>query len=165
MAKIVLMCGIPGSGKSYYAKEHKGENDIYISRDEIRFSILKEGEDYFAKETLVYNSFIDLINKALQIKGIDTIWVDATHISKASRSKIIRRILPRYSSLEAVYMNTPNSICEYRNSQREGRTRVPIAQIKRMEDQLVQPQLTEGFSKITIVENFNGEEKERIYER
>ena len=45
MANIIMMCGLPGSGKSTYAKEHRGEHDLYISRDLIRFSMLEEGEE------------------------------------------------------------------------------------------------------------------------
>ena len=47
-----LMCGAPGSGKSWFAKNILKTDDTwqYISRDEIRFSLIKEGEDYFGKE-------------------------------------------------------------------------------------------------------------------
>ena len=46
------MVGIPGSGKSTWAKARCKNNPhaAYISRDEIRFSLLKDEEEYFAKE-------------------------------------------------------------------------------------------------------------------
>ena len=78
MANIIMMCGLPGSGKSTYAKEHRGEHDLYISRDLIRFSMLEEGEEYFGKEKLVFDTFVNTINQALNIDSIKNIWVDAT---------------------------------------------------------------------------------------
>jgi predicted kinase len=152
MSKLIIMAGIPGSGKSTYAKEHKGENDIYISRDEVRFSLLEENDDYFSKETQVYNKFIETINRALQIGKFDAIWVDATHINKKSRTKLLRRINQPYSSLEAVWLKTPLQTCLNRNNQRTGITKVPDPQIRRMNDGMEEPLFIEGFDKITIVE-------------
>lgn len=161
MAKIIMMCGAPGSGKSTYATEHKDKNDMYISRDLVRFSLVSEDEDYFSKETMVFNKFIDLINMSLQMENIENIWVDATHLTKKSRTKVIRRILPKYSSIEVVFINVPEQVCLYRNSLREGRAVVPEGQVRRMFESIEEPSLKEGFSKITIVD-YNG--GETIYE-
>ena len=45
-----IMVGIPGSGKSYFAKNILMTDDSwqYISRDEVRFSIIKDDEEYFS---------------------------------------------------------------------------------------------------------------------
>ena len=88
MANIIMMCGLPGSGKSTYAKEHRGEHDLYISRDLIRFSMLEEGQEYFGKEKLVFDTFVNTINQALNIDSIKNIWVDATHLTPGSRFNI-----------------------------------------------------------------------------
>ena len=50
-SNLYLMCGVAGSGKSTWLKEHEsGFNPSHaiISRDKIRFSYLKDGDDYFA---------------------------------------------------------------------------------------------------------------------
>ena len=52
MKELVLMMGVPGSGKSTYAHNIIKTGDIYISRDEIRYSMLAEDDDYFAKENV-----------------------------------------------------------------------------------------------------------------
>ena len=62
---LYLMIGVPGSGKSTYAKNILKYGDIYISRDEIRYSLLTEEDDYFAKENEVIKTFIDNIDKSL----------------------------------------------------------------------------------------------------
>ena len=62
-----IMSGVPGCGKSTWARKFASENDnvVHISRDEIRFSLLKDGEDYFAHEDDVITIFYAKINEAL----------------------------------------------------------------------------------------------------
>ena len=64
MAILYIMCGVPGSGKSTWAREHLTDNDVYVSRDDIRFSFLKEGDDYFSKEDMVWDTIVKSINEA-----------------------------------------------------------------------------------------------------
>jgi predicted kinase len=45
MTVLYLMCGIPGSGKSTWIKQNKIESDAVISRDVVRFSLVKEHEE------------------------------------------------------------------------------------------------------------------------
>lgn len=54
---LYVMIGIPGSGKSTWAKANKKEKDIYVSRDEVRFSLLQDGDEYFSKEKEVLKEF------------------------------------------------------------------------------------------------------------
>ena len=59
--KLYVICGVPGTGKSTFCKNHLtmfGDNVKYVSRDDIRFSIVKENEEYFSHETEVFNKFI-----------------------------------------------------------------------------------------------------------
>ena len=64
--KLYLMMGCPGSGKSTYLKTRFSQRPLaVISRDEIRFSMVKENEEYFSRENEVYAEFIrQIINKA-----------------------------------------------------------------------------------------------------
>ena len=52
---LVLMCGAPGSGKTTIAKKLMCNNDLYISRDEIRYSMISNEYEYFSKEKEVFN--------------------------------------------------------------------------------------------------------------
>ena len=58
---LYISCGVPGSGKSTFLNKTKGEEEVVISRDEIRFSLLKEGEAYFAHEEEVFRIFCNTI--------------------------------------------------------------------------------------------------------
>lgn len=82
-----IMSGIPGCGKSTWSRKFTAEHDniVQVSRDEIRFSLLADGEDYFAHEDEVIATFYAEINEALAA-GHDVI-ADATHISE-SKSKL-----------------------------------------------------------------------------
>lgn len=153
---LFMMVGIPGSGKSTYAKDmvdnFSNENRIidYISRDEIRFSLLKEGDPYFSRENEVYKIFTDKIRKSLK-DGHDVI-ADATHITWGSRHKLMKAIRGIDNvKIVAIVMNTSYDTCERRNMKREGRTRVPTSQLERMWEQFEYPSENEGFEKISEV--------------
>ena len=47
MKKLFLLCGVPGSGKSTWAQSQVDKHSgIVCSRDAVRFSIIKDNEDY-----------------------------------------------------------------------------------------------------------------------
>lgn len=64
--KLYLMCGVPASGKSYFAEKHMNEEkDVYISRDQVRFEMVPETDEYFSREKEVYEEWIKRIAWAL----------------------------------------------------------------------------------------------------
>lgn len=153
MNKIILMCGIPGSGKSTYAKENMCPAfDEYVSRDEVRFSIVREDEEYFSHEGEVFNVFIKRIVK--QLKSGATVWVDATHLTKSSRLKLLRAIPVKLDCIDLIWMNTPCEVALERNENRKGtRAYVPPSVIKRMFYQMEPPEFQEDkFHYNTIIE-------------
>ena len=93
--EVKIMVGIPGSGKSTFAKqeaqflEMDGFHVAIISRNEVRKSFVGDGE-YFSRENEVFEEFIRQINECLEL-GIDYVFVDATHISQQSRAKLLGR--------------------------------------------------------------------------
>lgn len=119
---IYLMVGVPGSGKSTWLKENaKGP---VISRDEVRFSFIQENDEYFSKEDDVFREFVKRIQEKID-SGCENIYIDATHINKKSRYKILRNLNIRGHEVCAVVMTTPFDECLLRNSKRQGRSLVP----------------------------------------
>lgn len=149
-----MMIGVAGSGKSTYIKEHAAEIDDVISRDAIRFSMLKDGEDYFAHEDVVFDLFIEQI--IWMLKADLTVWADATHLTKKARAKVLNEVRQWADEIEAVWIDTPLETAFERNDQREGRAWVKHGIIRRMWFSLEAPECEEGFDKITIIR----EEKE-----
>lgn len=130
--KFYIMVGCPGSGKSTYAKKHFPKA-LYVSRDEIRFNLVKEDEEYFSKEDEVFTEFINTINLGLAA-GHDVI-ADATHLNSKSRMKLLGSVDLDKTKTEviAIVMQTPLEICIKRNELRKGtRSYVPINVIKNM---------------------------------
>ena len=68
MSTLYVLIGLPGSGKSTFIAElyPKLACAAYVSRDNIRFSLVKENEPYFSKEQEVKKLFIESINELLE---------------------------------------------------------------------------------------------------
>jgi len=146
MKTLYIMCGIPGSGKTHYAKNHliPHAHYSYISRDEIRFDLVGENEDYFSKEKEVYRLFVAEIIHALKNPLNDCVVADATHINWASRKKLINAIskeLPLDNRLNIVpiVIRTKLATCLKRNHQRKGRAVVPDEVIEKMYHRFLDP--------------------------
>ena len=149
---LYVMIGIPGSGKTTIAKNSVG--CVHISRDEIRFSLLSESDNYFKKENQVYKTFIKQINDNLAA-GKNVI-ADATHINQKSRNKLFHNLhIDRSKTIViAIYVNTPLDICLERNETRKGgRTFVPPHEIHNMYTRLEPPTYNEPFD---YIYTFNG---------
>ena len=154
---IKMLCGVAGSGKSTYAKEKLKCGEI-ISRDEIRFSFPISKETYFSYEKEVFNLFINKINEALNKNS--TVIIDATHISKKSRDKVLSRIEKRNEiDLEVIVIKTSLSNCLERNSKREGLAKVPNKAIEDMyykfENPYVEDFIKHNFNQVTITYIYN----------
>ena len=117
------MSGVPASGKSTWAHEFAQQNGIaYVSRDEIRFHLLKPEDDYFAHETEVLNTFYATITSLLA-SGKDVI-ADATHLNYIARKICIDNTFAAKDVI-LVKIDTELRDCIERNRMREGRQRVP----------------------------------------
>jgi predicted kinase len=153
MSKVIMMVGIPGSGKTTFCKECL-KDWKYVSRDEIRFSLLKDDDDYFAREEEVFKQFVQTVNQ--HIENGDNVIIDATHISKKSRKKVLSRLarptLLPLSDIYCIYMKTPFGTILNRNRLREGRAYVPEDAICSMSQAFEMPELNEGFTKIITIE-------------
>ena len=132
--EVKIMVGIPGSGKSTFAKqeaqflEMDGFHVAIISRDE---SFVGDGE-YFSRENEVFEEFIHQINECLEL-GIDYVFVDATHISQQSRAKLLGRLRPDESTrLTFEVCDCGIDTCIARNALRTGFAKVPESAIRKM---------------------------------
>ena len=144
MSLLRIMVGVPGSGKSTYAKNMRANTDsVYISRDDIRFSMVKEDEPYFSKEDAVFAEFTKQISDALAQD--QTVWADATHVNKNGRLKLLQSLSVEPDAIEIIFMNTSLEQCIAQNEKRAGtRSYVPVDVIKRMHKNLVFPSYQEG---------------------
>lgn len=140
--RLYIMVGPPASGKSTYAKNvlmPQCEAPLYISRDEIRFSMLRKNDNYFSKEKKVYDEFVRRIKEAFDNEDeyISDVIADATHINWTSRRKLLAALgmlSGEYSWVDVVpiVINTPVKECMERNAKRYERERVPDDGMRQM---------------------------------
>lgn len=146
MNKLILMMGPPGAGKSTWLKNNAEADAVIVSRDEIRFSLVSEEEEYFARENDVFEIFIDSIVEALT-DGFD-VYADATHLTPQSRLKVLRAVTNKLGypvPARVIYVKREETVCLEQNELRKGtRAYVPRGVIRRMAEALVEPCYKEG---------------------
>lgn len=162
MNNLYVLCGIPGCGKSTWVKNRMAENTsstdpkwAYVSRDEVRFSMIMEEDDYFSKEKQVFEEFVNRLCGNLSDAWTQNVIADATHLNETSRDKLINAIRRKRPNLPLhitmVYFDIPLEVCKFRNDKREGRAHVPDEVMNKMYTQLEFPKLRKGLEAIEIV--------------
>lgn len=141
--KIVLLVGLPGSGKSTYA-QHLGVNAI--SSDDIR-RLLADDATNQSIHRKVFATVRYLINQRLDL-GRPVTYVDATNLTVKDRRPYIKLGQLRNCEVEAVFFDVPLEICIERNRQRS--RIVPEAALREMAARIVKPSLAEGFTRIVL---------------
>lgn len=152
---LYIMMGLPGSGKSYWLSKY-ALSDKIISRDKIRFEMLKDGEGYFEHEKEVYNKYLEEIQKALDEGGDEChVYADATHINKRSRHKLVYNLITEDVDIHVIFIDTPLSECIKNNRKRKDRALVDDTIIAEFAKRLEPPEDdSKGYRTITRVKTY-----------
>ena len=132
--KVWLLAGIPGSGKSTWVRKQIAKNGgVHCSRDEIRFSLLKDDEDYFAHENEVLRLWKEQASNAILDPDVENVYIDATHLTEKVRKRVLSELpIDDTCFVVIVFFKVPLEVCLERNSFREGRAYVPPEVIRNM---------------------------------
>ena len=141
--EFIMLVGIPGSGKTTYAKKLK-ESYLHISSDSIRKELFGN-EDIQTDSNQVFYIMRERSVAAL-IKGQSVVY-DATNISRKFRAETLS-YLPQYVVKKCVIVWADIASCINRNSQRE--RQVPETVIDRMLRSFQAPFYDEGFDSIEV---------------
>ena len=144
LMRIVLLVGLPGSGKSTWLKRIGAQG---LSSDTIR-KWLVDDETNQTIHDRVFESLRYLLRQRLLL-GRPVTYVDATNLTAVERAPYIGIGKSFGCEMEAVFFDVPLEVCRERNLLRE--RVVPDAALDVMAARLVPPALEEGFTRILRV--------------
>lgn len=145
---LILLVGIPGSGKTTYAKKYISEypkTPVHLSSDKIR-------EELYGNESIQGNPaevFALMQKRAVEAlnEGHDVIY-DATNITRKDRSAIIG-LCPKFAEIEVHIIWTPIETCIERDAARDRTVGKEV--IDRMLKKFQAPYYDEGIDNIKII--------------
>ena len=120
MNKLVVLSGVPGSGKSYFSKTLKKvkNNHVYvISSDELRATI-GGAQSNLNNEALMWTIFHGL-SKVYANDKDGIVVLDATHVSTKLRVDAYQELKNYYDEFILVMWNIDKQIASNQNLQRE----------------------------------------------
>lgn len=148
MATLNIMIGIPGSGKSNYAKRCLiNDNTEHLSSDDIRIELY--GFEDQTHNDVVFETMKKRTLNALR-DGKDVIY-DATNLSKKRRSGIISEVRKLGAQINAYLCCTPINIILERNITRVER-QLPWDKLVQMIQSIEPPMYYEGFDNIYLID-------------
>lgn len=121
---LYICIGIPGSGKSTWAKEQTRNCDdiIRVNKDDLR-AMLYERPWNPELEDLTNQMEITIMHRGIT-RGYDII-NDSTNLTPKRITQLVQVLGRNKCTVELVWFDTPFSTCYLRNTRRDGRTRVP----------------------------------------
>lgn len=150
--RLILFCGISGSGKSTRAK-HWAETDnyIYINADSMRGVLSEDGNESDQSQNGKVFQILEIMVKYFMKQGLDII-IDNLN-NKISARGLWIRLGKRYGyKIEAFVMNNNLKDCISRDSKRERKVGAEI--ITNQLQKWIEPTKEEGFDLIDFEYNY-----------
>lgn len=147
---LVILCGIPGSGKTYYAKQllkdsYYKDRTIHLSSDGIRQELYGDeavqgdpGEVF----SLMQKRAVEALNN-----GLNVIY-DSTAMTRKDRSGIIA-VCPKFAKIQCDIVWSPIEVCIQRDAARERTVGKEV--IDRMLKRFQAPYYDEGIDEIKVI--------------
>lgn len=141
MPKIVVVAGLPGSGKSTYLA-NLGINPL--SSDAIRKQLADDEKDQ-SIHGRVFATLRYLLQQRIELHRPVT-YIDATNLTRRDRRPYIEMARAANVQIEAIYFDVPLAVCLERNASRA--RMVPPNSIELMAARLIPPSQAEGFDRV-----------------
>jgi len=137
MLELIVLVGLPGSGKTTYYRAHFAATHVHVSKDLMPNAPRRD--DRQARE----------IDAALG--GGKSVVFDNTNPSAEVRAPLVAIGRRHGARIVAIYFETDVRTAIMRNRQREGRARVPDVAIFTTKKKLMPPTLEEGFDEVRVI--------------
>ena len=154
---IILMCGFPGSGKSTLTTKlcAVNPNILRFSGDDI-IHMMGQGYDWSVHGKIIPKMERLFVEKTLLAGKIPLL--DRTHLTVKSRRKYLDLCEPDLCEAMIFHIDRPEhneEVTGWRdnNAKRPEKTLVPDKALEDMKGFYVKPELSEGFSRIVVVED------------
>lgn len=147
---LIVMCGLPASGKSTYAQWLE-ESGMFkrVCPDLIRKAFYGDENIQGDGKRVFETAHHDI--KEFACMGENVVF-DATNIDRKTRTELVKQMRPYFDIIIYKYFSTPFDICKARNSKRE--RQVPKEVIERMYARFRPPMIDEGFDLVEEVKNY-----------
>jgi predicted kinase len=157
---IVLVCGLPGSGKSHFARTHFMQSGRKrVNRKEIRrllWEMTHFGEQWTEKEFAASDEHLvkhverKIIEHLLQTK--QKLLIDNISISEESRKHYVMVARQAGRSIGAIFLDTPVIRCMERNRGRADS--IPERVIANLVAEKQLPEIAEGYREVLLVDSY-----------
>ncbi len=120
MSKLIVLSGVPGSGKSYFSnmlKKMRRRHVYIISSDGLRKDILGDVKDV-SEEDLIWETFYGLGKLYSKDKDAFVI-LDATHIYSEKRKQIAKEFKELFDDIVLISFNLDRELVKHQNIERE----------------------------------------------
>jgi predicted kinase len=152
MARLIMLIGLPGSGKSTYAKQYLDdhiENTVWCSSDGIRKELYGD-ENIQGNPQTVFEHLHNKVGMYLH-RGYNVIY-DATNVTRKNRRGVINKF-NNIADIEAHIVWAPFEECVARDNERVKKVGEDV--IRKFLYRWQSPNYDEGFKFINIVYNCN----------
>lgn len=152
MAKLIILCGLPGSGKSSYAENYKAVDDAICKDFTVIHSSDAIREELFGDAGSQEDNgrVFELMRKRTRedLKAGKTVIYDATNVTRKARKSAIACAHPTRDTIECHVIWTEPEECIHRDSLRDRKVGPEV--IDKMLRRWQSPWLDEGFDKVEV---------------
>ena len=147
---LIVMCGLPASGKSTYTQWLVGSGVFYqVCPDLIRKELY--GDENIQGDGKKVFSIAHSQIKSFGESGENVVF-DATNIDRKTRKDLVKKMRPYFDVIICKWFSTPLLTCKLRNAKRA--RQVPEEVLDSMYERFRAPMLDEGFDLVEEVKNY-----------